>query len=97
MLRFHLLPPMHYVVATPAAVKAKLGIYYERVYRYGKGSTYAEAWDNSGARLPSSPLRHFLHSASPAPSLAFSSSPCGPILQASVSSVASQRSLLPPT
>ena len=50
MLRFHLLPPMHYVIVTPAAVKVKLGIYYERVY--GGGDKHAEVWD--GARLPSS-------------------------------------------
>ena len=67
MLRFHLLPPEHRVIVTPAAVKAATGIYYERVY--GGGETRAVVWD--GARLPSSPLRYFLHSASPAPSLAF--------------------------
>eukprot|EP00964_Phaeocystis_antarctica_P039813 scaffold22771_cov59-Phaeocystis_antarctica.AAC.2 len=67
ILRFHLLPSMHYVVVTPASVKKATGIYYERIF--GGGDAYAKAWD--GARLPSSPLRYFLHSASPAPSLAF--------------------------
>ena len=62
MLRFHLLPPEHRVVVTTAAVKVKMGIYYERVY--GKGDTHAEVWD--GARLPSS-IRYVLHSASPSP------------------------------
>ena len=50
MLRFHLLPPEHRVVVTPAAVKKKTGHYYERVY--GNGDMHAEVWD--GAWLPSS-------------------------------------------
>ena len=50
VLRFHLLPPEHRVVVTPAAVKKKTGHYYERVY--GGGDKHAEVWD--GARLPSS-------------------------------------------
>ena len=53
VLRFHLLPPEHRVVVTPAAVKKATGIYYERVYG-GGDDKYAEVWDNPGARLPSS-------------------------------------------
>ena len=49
-LRFHLLPPEHRVVLTPAAVKKATGHYYERVY--GGGDTHAVVWD--GVRLPSS-------------------------------------------
>ena len=51
MLRFHLLPPEHRVVVTPAAVKKATGIYYERVYG---SDEHAKVWDNPGARLPSS-------------------------------------------
>ena len=50
MLRFHLLPPMHYVIVTPAAVNAATGIYYERIH--GGGDVHAKYWE--GARLPSS-------------------------------------------
>ena len=53
LLRFHLLPPEHRVVVTPAAVKKATGIYYERVYG-GGDDKHAEVWDNPGARLPSS-------------------------------------------
>jgi len=47
MLRFHMLPPEHRVVVTPAAVKKATGIYYERVYG-GGDDKYAEVWDNPG-------------------------------------------------
>ena len=47
MLRFHLLPPEHRVVVTPAAVKEATGIYYARIH--GGGDKHAKVWD--GARL----------------------------------------------
>ena len=48
-LRFHLLPPEHRVVVTPAAVKKATGIYYARIY--GGGDKHAVVWDGAPSSI----------------------------------------------
>ena len=48
VLRFHLVPPEHRVVVTPADVVAATGRYLVRVFDGGSGAPHAKASDGAG-------------------------------------------------